>query len=169
MRRRRRRRAPVLVLFGVLDDLVVAFEEAGLADAVEWSDRIWFRLGRGAPCWIRPAPPPGPMRFGPDLSRFRALSPVERLAAQRALARIVRGKASPPVGTPLPDWFSSTLVPPRVVDRLFRPLVELAFGRPLQRVGATEGAAWLRAFFSRSARSARIGILRLPPGRARPR
>jgi hypothetical protein len=167
VRRRRRRRPPALVLFGVLDELVAAFEEAGLADAVQWSDRIWFRLGRGAPCWIRPAPPPGPMRFGPDLSRFRALSPAERLAAQRALARIVRGRAIPPAGTSLHDWFSRTLVPPRVVDRLFRPLVELAFGRPVEHVGGIEGAAWLRAFFSRSARSARMGILRLPLHRPR--
>ena len=164
-----RRRRPAVVLFGVLDDLVRAFEAAGLDGAVEWSDRIWFRLGRGAPFWIRPAPPPGPLRFGPDLSRFRALAPGERLVAQRALARIVRGKAQPAAGIDLAAHFRATGVPEQVVDRLFRPLVELAFGIPLEDVPAPQGVGWLRAFFTRSARSARIGVVRLPFERTRRR
>ena len=162
MRRARRRLGPAILFFGVLDDVVRAFEDAGLADAVEWSDRIWFREGRGAPFWIRPAPSPGPLRFGPDLSRFRALAPVERLAAQRALARIVRAKEQPPAHLDLAAHFRAVGVADRIVDRLFRPLVELAFGKPLEKVPAPEGADWLRAFFTRSARSARTGVLRLP-------
>jgi hypothetical protein len=164
-----RRRRPAVVLFGVLDDLVRAFEAAGLDGAVEWSDRIWFRVGRGAPFWIRPAPPPGPLRFDPDLSRFRALTPAERLAAQRALARIVRGRMQPAAGIDLAAHLRATGVAGRVVDRLFRPLVELAFGRRLEEVPAPEGVGWLGAFFTRSARSARIGVVRPPAGRTKRR
>ena len=159
MRRPRR----LLVFFGVCDEAVRAFERAGLRDRVEWSDRIWFTDGRGAPFWIRPTPPPGPLRFAPDLSHFRVLTPRERLAVVRALARIVRGRAAPPPGMSLAEYLRSIGVPPRAGQRLFRPLIEVAFDESPTRVDATVGTAWLRAFFSRSSRTARMGVW--SPGR----
>ena len=139
---------------GLLDTL-------GVADEVEWHDRLHFIDERGRVDVIASSPLPAPAHLAPSLLRCRFLSPRAKWAVARGMLALRRDDPAPDAMT-FAEWLRRHRQPAEAVERFWSPVAVSALNESPGRASAAMAAKVFRDSLLGSRDAFHVGVPRVP-------
>jgi len=152
------------VVLGACTELLSFLEALGVSDRIAWRRAIHLRAPGGERATIAPFPLLGPLAFLPSLVTMGWLTASERLAAIRVARRLRKWDFHREAGEreTFAEFLSRLEQPPRVVSRLWGPIVTSALNELPERASARASLAMLRDAFVAGPEAGRMGVPRVP-------
>ncbi|HLJ86323.1 MAG TPA: hydroxysqualene dehydroxylase HpnE [Candidatus Angelobacter sp.] len=151
------------VLLGCCTNLIRFYEQLGIANDVEWFERLTFVEPGGRASTLVPTFLPAPMHSMPSFFATKSLSAGDKLAISRALMSIMMlGDHTPDSSQDFLDWLRKHGQTERAIERFWKVILVSALNEDLDRISVRYAVQVFRESFLKSAEAGKMGVPRVP-------
>ena len=153
------------VLMGCCTNLVDFYGRLGVADAIEWHDRVYWANPPHSPDVMQPSMLPAPAHFTGSFAAMRILALGEKRAIARAMWRMLRMGASGRArweDRTFAEFLAECRQPQGTVERFWSPVVVSACNLDVGEASAASAMQVFQEGFLANAQAPRMGISTVP-------
>jgi squalene-associated FAD-dependent desaturase len=149
------------VLLGCCTNLIDFYRRLGVADKIQWFDRLHFIEPGGRISHIQASPLPAPFHNAPSFARAAFLDIGDKDAIARGLFFLA---FSPPRDDreDFRSWLERHGQTEAAIERFWKPVLVSALNEDLERMAAFYAAQVFRESFLKSKAAGRMGVPRVP-------
>jgi len=149
------------VLLGCCTNLIDFYRRLGVADKIQWFERLNFIEPGGRISVIQASPLPAPFHNAPSFARAAFLDIADKDAIARGLFFLAM---SPPRDgqEDFLSWLKRHAQTERGIERFWKPVLVSALNEDLDRMAAMYAAQVFRESFLKSRAAGRMGVPRVP-------
>ena len=141
--------------------LVALLGRLGVADDIEWHDRLHFLRPGGRHDVLRRSPLPAPLHLAPSLLGCGFLGAGAKLAVSSSMLRVIAGdRGSDDVS--FADWLRARRQPAEAVERFWSPVVVSALNECVERASSAAALHVFREGFLADRAGYEVGVPRVP-------
>jgi len=149
------------VLLGCCTNLLDFYRRIGVAEKIQWFDRLTFIEPGGRRSEIGPSALPAPLHSSPSFLRASSLSWSDKIAISRAMLALM-GQLPPDSPKSFADWLREHQQTQGAIDRFWKVVLVSAINEDLDRISVRYGAQVFRESFLKSAEAGRMGVPTVP-------
>jgi zeta-carotene desaturase len=149
------------VLFGNCTNLLDFYGHIGVADKVQWFDRLTLIEPGGRRSEFSPSFLPAPFHAALSFLRAPAFSLADKLSIARAMSLFA--SSLPADGSEsFAAWLARHGQTPGAIDRFWKPVLVSALNEDLERMSVHYAAKVVQDFFLKSVEAGRMGVPSIP-------
>ena len=149
------------VLLGCCTNLLDFYRRIGVAEKIQWFDRLTFIEPGGRRSQIGPSRLPAPFHTSPSFLRASSLSWVDKIAISRGMLALM-GSLPPDSSKSFADWLQEHRQTPGAIDRFWKVVLVSAINEDLDRISVRYGAQVFRESFLKSVEAGKMGVPTVP-------
>lgn len=149
------------VLLGCCTNLLDFYRRIGVADKIQWFDRLTFIEPGGRRSEIGPSGLPAPFHTSPSFLKASSLSWADKIAISRAMLALT-GPLPPDSAMSFADWLREHRQTQGAIDRFWKVVLVSAINEDLDRISVRYGAQVFRESFLKSAEAGKMGVPTVP-------
>lgn len=150
------------VVLGCCTNLLDLYARLGVAEQIEWHDRMYFATAGGNIDVLRPSILPAPLHLSLSMMAFYAYSISEKIALANAMRAIASTDRSALADITFGQWLRNCSQPERLIRRFWDVVVVSACNLPCDRVGAEPALQVFQEGFLAHRSAWRLGVPRCP-------
>jgi len=150
------------VVLGCCTNLLDLYQRLGVADKIEWHDRMYFASEGGRIDVLKPSILPAPLHLALSMMRFRAYTISEKFALARGMKAIASVDRRPLTNVTFREWLVQHGQPDRLIRRFWDVVIVSACNLPCDRVAAEPALQVFQEGFLAHRDAWRLGVPRCP-------
>ena len=150
------------VVLGCCTNLLDLYTRLGVAEKIEWHDRMYFASEGGHIDVLRPSFLPAPLHLALSMMRFQAYTRAEKFALARGMKAIASVDRRPLTNITFREWLMQHGQPERLIARFWDVVVVSACNLPSDRVAAEPALQVFQEGFLAHRSAWRLGVPHCP-------